>query len=940
MADAENRLEKYENLEINSDIPPSAEDLIKTGDLISKSLMFALKRSYLRSDVIGNHTIQIDENAMPNQLDAAFIRIDQVGKPVEENFENYFSAIQTALAASHDKRYTFVYFITNDGVRARIYLGVVAKEEGSQPQIFAEHMGEFLCSNWPGTKTTLVKDYKEVVRHFHQPVGEHKYAHCFTGIPSLKNDDGKNDAFQSIDQFMRGLRNKPYVYIVVADPVAENEVENIIQNTRTLGNEVHAFIKTTIQRSASTGTSTTSSRSESTSDSESTTEGKSTSETAGKSKGVIGTTLEKAKGAKKGLVGLGAAALGGAFYSVGGAFLLSGMLGMFGQLLPSTTASETVGDTTSLARTIGTTTGITDSEGTTTNESLSFGQDYLNKHAEASEKLLDKIEKRFDQSLSEGCWNVGVYLISDQKESSAQGQAQLKALVSGKDTTMEPMRSHNISTIWNESAQVFLDSFQQPPFKLKNPENKSDISHPLGNQFSGLTTPLNTMELSLLANLPLREMTGIPSQPTAFFSLNPPILDDTEEVLELGDVLDGGTPVGNLKYKIDFNSLNRHIFISGVTGSGKSNTCRWMINNLMEKDVDFMVVEPAKDEYLQMALAINQSGKYKEKIAIFAPGVEQVRGVKLDPLHLNPFDIIQLPDASVQVMAHLDRVKSIFNASFPMQEILPVILEEALVELYESQGWLTDKMPGIEDDRPTIEQLHASISPLVKARGYDQRITGNIVAALKTRISSLLRGWKGDLFNHPHSTPWHDIFDRPVVINLSRMGDDADKGFTMALLLNFMYEYRLAQHEALGSPENVGLRNLAIFEEAHRILRYVPKSGEGANPLNKMGEMFADILAEIRVYGQGLGIIDQIPSKLIPDVLKNTNIKVIHRLVAADDREAMASALALTKEQAQVIARLKTGQAIVSGVHDDMASWVKVGYSPIPTFQQKGVGDV
>jgi len=67
---------------------------------------------------------------------------------------------------------------------------------------------------------------------------------------------------------------------------------------------------------------------------------------------------------------------------------------------------------------------------------------------------------------------------------------------------------------------------------------------------------------------------------------------------------------------------------------------------------------------------------------------------------------------------------------------------------------------------------------------------------------------------------------------------------------------------------------------------------------------------------------------------------VIHRLVAADDREAMASALALTKEQAQVIARLKTGQAIVSGVHDDMASWVKVGYSPIPTFQQKGVGDV
>ncbi len=933
MVDSEKTIEKYEDLEIATNLPPSAEDLIKTGDLISQSLMFALKRSYLRSDVIGNHTVQIDENALPNQLDAAFIRIDQVGKPVEENFENYFSAIQTALAASHDKRYTFVYFITNDSVHAKIYLGVVAKEEGSQPRIFAEHMGEFLCSNWPGTKTTLVEDYSEVVRCFHQPVGEHKYAHCFTGIPSLKNDDKHKDAFQSIDQFMRGLRNKPYVYLVIADPVAENEVENIIQNTRTLGNEVHAFIKTTIQKSASTGTSQTKSTSDTTSESESLTEGTSTSETTGKSKGVIGTTLEKAKGAKKGLVGLGAAALGGAFYSVGGAFLLSGMIGMFGQLLPSTTASETIGDTTSSARTTGTTTGTTDSIGDTTSESLSFGQDYLNKHAEASEKLLEKIEKRFEQSLSGGCWNVGVYLISDQIESSAQGQAQLKALVSGIDTTMEPMRSHNISTIWNESAQVFIDAFQQPPFKLVNPENHNNISHPLGSYFSGLTTPLNTLELSLLANLPLKEMTGIPSQPTAYFSLNPPVPQNGGQILELGDVLEGGTIVGNLKYDIDLNSLNRHIFITGVTGSGKSNTCRWMINNLMNKGVNFMVVEPAKDEYLQMALAINQSGKYNQKIAIFTPGADQVRGIKLDSLRLNPFDIIQLPGASPQVMAHLDRIKSIFNASFPMQEILPVILEEALVDLYDSQGWLKEEIPDRQSVRPTLEQLYNSITPLVKARGYDERITGNIVAALKTRISSLLRGWKGELFNHPHSTPWEDIFDRPVVINLSRMGDDADKGFTMALLLNFMYEYRLAQHEAQGSPENQGLRNLAIFEEAHRILRYVPKTAESANPLNKMGEMFADILAEIRVYGQGLGIIDQIPSKLIPDVLKNTNIKIIHRLVAADDREAMASALALTKEQSQVIARLKTGQAIVSGVHDDSASWVQIGYSPIPIFK-------
>jgi hypothetical protein len=209
-------------------------------------------------------------------------------------------------------------------------------------------------------------------------------------------------------------------------------------------------------------------------------------------------------------------------------------------------------------------------------------------------------------------------------------------------------------------------------------------------------------------------------------------------------------------------------------------------------------------------------------------------------------------------------------------------------------------------------------------------VTTNITAALRTRIGSLLRGWKGELFNHPLSTSWPDLFDRPVVVNLQGLGDDADKCFTMSLLLNFMYEYRQAQHEAAGSPESSGLGHLAIIEEAHRILRAAPPGRSAdASPQARMGEMFADILAEIRAYGQGLAIVDQVPAKLIPDALKNTNLKIVHRLVAADDRAAMAATMALTEAQADIIARLKVGQAIVCGVQDDMASWVRVFPAPI-----------
>ena len=120
-----------------------------------------------------------------------------------------------------------------------------------------------------------------------------------------------------------------------------------------------------------------------------------------------------------------------------------------------------------------------------------------------------------------------------------------------------------------------------------------------------------------------------------------------------------------------------------------------------------------------------------------------------------------------------------------------------------------------------------------------------------------------------------------------------------------------------------------------RAAHYVADS---ANPQVKMGEMFADILAEMRAYGQGLAIIDQVPSKLVPDALKNTNLKIIHRLVSADDCQAMAGAMALSEDQAKVIARLKVGQAIVSGIQDDMASWVKVLPTPLPRFQPKKRG--
>ncbi len=909
------------------------EMLMQAGDALSKSLLFALGRNYLDGPIFDGDYVRVVDAELAPQPDLAILAVEQVGKPVRDDTSEYFTAIQTALAACHDPRYALLFLISSDGLRSRIYIGVVARQPGTQPRIFADQLGQFLGSNWPGTRVRLVDDYQEIARHVHVPLSTYRHARAFTGIPATKAIDRGQNYPQSLDRFMRGLRGKPYLYMVIAEPMPESEVGEIISSCHSLSGQVHAFTKATINRSTGSGTTGSISHTEGTTSSTSETSGTSASSTAGQNKGVLGSELDKSDGAAKALKGAGLGAVSALLVAAGGPFLLSGMLGMFGQLLPSSSRSAVKGESYSQSDTSGQSTSTATSSGTSTSESLSFGREYLNKNAESCEKLLAETVTRFETARAQGCWNVGVYLLSNQIETAAQGQAQLKALVSGEKSTFEPLRVHDLAPIWDGQAQVALDVFQQPALKLFTPGETAAIPHPIGPAFEGLTTPLNTAELSLLANLPLREMPGLPLQPTATFSLNPPQPADPQHMLNLGGVLEGGQAIPGLDYAVDLDSLTRHIFITGITGSGKSNTCRRILSNLMESGKNFIVIEPAKDEYVQLALAYNRAGHFDREIAVYMPGRSEWGGQSLDQLRLNPFDIVQIPGAAAQVMPHLDRLKSIFNASFPMYEILPVILEEALVDLYDSQGWLDETLPPVGVGRPTLENLYNRIAGLVREKGYEERITANITAALRTRIGSLLRGWKGRLFDQPFSTPWAELFDRPVVVNLQYLGDDADKCFTMALLLNFMYEYRQAQHESLGSPESSGLHHLAIIEEAHRVLRAAPQRADSANPQAKMGEMFADILAEIRAYGQGMAIIDQVPAKLVPDAIKNTNLKIIHRLVAADDRQTMAGALALTDEQAQVIARLKIGQAIVCGIQDDMASWVQVAYTPLPRLQ-------
>ncbi|MCM1234536.1 MAG: hypothetical protein NC489_30920, partial [Ruminococcus flavefaciens] len=136
----------------------------------------------------------------------------------------------------------------------------------------------------------------------------------------------------------------------------------------------------------------------------------------------------------------------------------------------------------------------------------------------------------------------------------------------------------------------------------------------------------------------------------------------------------------------------------------------------------------------------------------------------------------------------------------------------------------------------------------------------------------------------------------------------------MGVIIAQYYEY--LKTKCIGSTRKE-LQHIVVIEEAHHLFAgdtsAPASSGEGGNGQNSSQELVKtlnNMLAEIRAYGEGFIIVDQSPSALHASVLKNTGIKVAHRIDYGRDIEAMQDVLLLDKDDRE-LATLCPGQALV-----------------------------
>lgn len=410
--------------------------------------------------------------------------------------------------------------------------------------------------------------------------------------------------------------------------------------------------------------------------------------------------------------------------------------------------------------------------------------------------------------------------------------------------------------------------------------------------------------LARLTRPPRRELPGIRVVEPRRFDVTPDA--PTTGGLLLGHVLDAArAEVGPLTAGPD--SLNRHTFVCGATGSGKSFTVRHLLTEAARAGLPWLVVEPAKAEYGRMA---NRLGPLGHDVVVLQPGKPGDPPVGFNPLV--PARVTD-PDGTQRVFplqTHLDLVRALFNATFDPEEPFPQIVASALTRSYEELGWDVTlgeaAHRGAQPRYPTLTDLQRVAGIVVDEIGYASDIAANMQGYVKVRMRSLSQGVIGHFLHDAHQLDFEALMRRNVVLAIEEVGDDTDKAFLMGAVL-----LQLTEHLKLlyGDKSQVPLHHLTVIEEAHRLLR---NAGENADTAASRGvETFASLLAEVRAYGEGLVVVEQIPSKLIPDVIKNTAVKIVHRLPAEDDRKSVGATMNLEEDQSRNVVSLQPREAAV-----------------------------
>ena len=861
-----------------------------------------------------------------------------------------------------------------DGAPADVYLGV-RQNPGRQSidnrdlAISGDAIEKGMKSNFPGSEVQELhqEEIDALLEDDNGSFGSAQSAIASVSCVAALRDKSKTEdkAFiQGIERFIDAMDGDAYTALFLAEPVTEETQAGIRNGYEELYSALSPFRKTTwsyteneshaVMETFCSGTSDT--VTDGTSSGFSDEQGRNTgfnfnagmnqgtTNTIGQSHAVTRLRLPS----KRTMVGVAAGALGAvaasAVFPPAGAAIVSAAstVGaavkagpLFGAVVPMVAGHETNGTAWSTARSIGKSMGFGMSRGYNTAHTDSSTVERSNAHStneqhsngttdthstvrtqqievcnKAVEELLTRIDeqiKRTKESEDYGCYSCAAYFLSSRPSKALLAANTYRSLMIGEGSSVES----GAANLWQDRASVtamreYLKRFTHPVFARQLWENEADsLFYTAGTLVSGRELPMHL-------GLPTRSVHGLPIIEHAEFGRNVPdeAMPD-EDKMNLGKIYHMGKEeaAGLL---LNRQAMASHTFITGSTGTGKSNAVYHLLDEITKNgQTTFLVVEPAKGEYK------NVFGNCTD-VQVFGTNPRET-----PLLRMNPF---AFPE-NIHILEHIDRLVEIFNACWPMYAAMPAVLKDAIERSYQKVGWDLRNSESEKGIFPTFFDLLDILPGVIEESHYSKDTQSDYVGALCTRVKSLTNGIYGSVLCAEDALSDAEMFDQNVIVDLSRVGSMETKSLLMGILVMKLQEYRMCS-----SGMNSRLRHVTVLEEAHNLLRKTSaeQSQEGANLQGKSVEMLANAIAEMRTYGEGFIIADQAPGLLDMSVIRNTNTKIILRLPDEEDRKLVGKSVALKEAQIDELSKLPLGVAAVYQNEWPEAVLCKIEAYPMP----------
>lgn len=518
-------------------------------------------------------------------------------------------------------------------------------------------------------------------------------------------------------------------------------------------------------------------------------------------------------------------------------------------------------------------------------------------------EVLKEQMKRYETGTALGMWDFAAYVLSDDFNIANNVAHSYLALTQGEESYM----SDCAVNLWRNDTDAdkdkakeickYLLDLRHPQFGMSPAIVEKDSTFLIYPTAVTATATLSGKELAYSLNFPRKSIAGLPVFECAEFGRNISTFEmykngpDTQ--LKLGKIFHMHS-VEAVDVNLSMNSLASHTFITGSTGSGKSNTIYHILDKARDAGAHFLVVEPAKGEYK------NVFGK-DEDVQVYGTNP------KLSALlRINPFSFPE----KIHILEHLDRLVELFNVCWPMYAAMPAVLKSAVEKSYVDCGWdlMTSTNKYDNDIYPDFADVARNIKIIIDSSEYDNENKGAYKGSLLTRLQSLTTGINGLIFSADELSG-EDLFEKNVIVDLSRVGSSETKSLIMGMLVLKLQEFRMTSDITM----NANLRHITVLEEAHNLLRRtsIEQPTESANILGKSVEMLANAIAEMRTYGEGFIISDQAPGLMDMSVIRNTNTKIVMRLPDQSDRELVGKAANLNDDQIRELAMLPCGVGAV-----------------------------